>query len=64
MSDGKVKSVESVITSLPDDIGWSEMVCLFTVIIAKYGAEEHWAELSTEVTIMLADLDRGDAPLN
>jgi hypothetical protein len=64
VSDAKTKSVESVITSLPDSIDWNEIVCLITVIISKYGAEEHWAEISTDVTVTLADLDRGDSPLN
>lgn len=64
MSDVKTKSVEAVITSLPDTIDWDELVCLITVIITKYGAGEHWAEISTDVTITLADLDAGGAPLN
>lgn len=64
VSDMNPKSVEAVITSLPDNIGWAEIVCLIAVIIAKYGAEGDWAGISTDVTVTLADMLRGDAPMN
>ncbi len=64
MSDAKTKSVESVITSLPDTIDWGEIVCLIAVIVTKYGAAGDWAEISTDVTVTLADLDMGNALMN
>lgn len=57
MSDSRMKGFEAMINGLPDTINRSEMIALIVVIIAKYGAQDQWAELSTAVTVTLADLD-------
>lgn len=57
MSDSRMKAFEAMINGLPDTINRSEMIALIVVIIAKYGAQDQWAELSTAVTVTLADLD-------
>lgn len=64
MSDVRSELFKGMINSLPEHVEWREMVALFVTILKRYGAEEQWPVLTVEVSIMLADLDRGDALLN
>jgi hypothetical protein len=53
-----------MVNSLPEHVERREMVALFVTILKRYGAEKQWPALTVEVSIVLADLDRGDALLN
>ena len=64
VSDVRAELFKGMINSLPEHVEWREMVALFVTILKRYGAEKQWPILTVEVSIMLADLDRGDAPLN
>lgn len=64
MSDVRAELFKGMINSLPEHVDWREMVALFVTILKRYGAEKQWPTLTAEVSFVLADLDRGDAPLN
>jgi hypothetical protein len=64
VSDVRSELFKGLIDSLPDHIEWREMIALIATILKRYGAEKQWPVISVEVSVVLADLDRGSASLN
>lgn len=64
MSNVRSELFKGMINSLPEHVERREMIALFVTILKRYGAEKQWPALTVEVSIVLADLDRGDALLN